>query len=239
MIGDDQIAITLASHLPKFDGPRLRQTYENLVSGMIELECPPSHLAWSVLGQHRNFKTYPKVHKKLEELEWETITSVSIKSLKADRELETRGAFDWTSEANTRFNRTPFEPPAVTDTWHLNWSVVPAEAGVANDRVLEQMTALAALVVDRYGYVSLMPRRYGPGLYHGGLQLYGSGRTEEQDNNIGAWAMRTQHYHHYLLRDIYPYNFLTSGYLDARLNDITLESWINSDASRGTTLSHP
>lgn len=78
----------------------------------------------------------------------------------------------------------------------------------------------------------------GPPSYHDGFNVSTVGelhlRNEEQKNNVGAWIGRNEHFKSPLLRDIYPYNFLTRRYLDLPVHGTTLERWIMADASRGS-----
>jgi len=97
----------------------------------------------------------------------------------------------------------------------------------------------AALPAYGIGYtraLKLGPIKYALGLCQG-LDDVLTGELYEQARHISRWSdvgMSNQVYRQGLLRDVYPFNFLTSSQLTAPCNGVTLEQWIRGDDKRGT-----
>ncbi len=83
---------------------------------------------------------------------------------------------------------------------------------------------------------SLGPQFYAVGICYGGDDVP-TGQAYEEQRNIGRWGdlgMDKQVYRDGLLRDVYPWNFLTKPQLTKLVDGITLEKWIRQDPRRGT-----
>lgn len=90
-----------------------------------------------------------------------------------------------------------------------------------------------------YGIGYTRERREGPLLYVIGIgQGIGpsSGEAYEKRVEEGHWGglgMERQVYREGVIRDVYPWNFLTNPHLEAKVNNISLQDWIQQDEIRG------
>jgi hypothetical protein len=98
---------------------------------------------------------------------------------------------------------------------------------------------LAEEVKPAYGFGYRRAHRDGPEVYMLGIGYGGeilSGEAYEEACNMARWgdiAMPKQVYREGLLRDVYPWNFLTRPQLTRKVGKVTLEQWIRQDARRG------
>jgi hypothetical protein len=89
-----------------------------------------------------------------------------------------------------------------------------------------------------YGIAFRRELRLGPVMFALGI-CQGAGLTGsayEEARNISRWCdmgMPKRVYMEGLLRDVYPWNFLTLEQLDRQINDTSLQNWIQRDADRG------
>jgi hypothetical protein len=70
-----------------------------------------------------------------------------------------------------------------------------------------------------------------------GLGVGLTGEAYEKARHISRWCdmgMVKQVYREGLLRDVYPWNFLTQPQLDKSVGGVPLEQWVRKDAQRGT-----
>lgn len=105
------------------------------------------------------------------------------------------------------------------------------------------MLPLAQMLVQElkpaYGIGYQMEHRDGPEVYVFGMG-YGSeilkGEAYEEARNRARWGdigMVEQVWREGLLRDVYPWNFLTRPQLTRPIGKVSLEQWIRQDARRG------
>jgi len=81
----------------------------------------------------------------------------------------------------------------------------------------------------------------GPTLYALGINLDNgtvrTGEAYEQALNVSKWCycgMPKRVYHDGLLRDVYPWNFLTQSQLTRQVGELPLADWIRQDETRGS-----
>lgn len=86
--------------------------------------------------------------------------------------------------------------------------------------------------------------KFGPAFYAGGTS-YVRGldlidpfdkSKEEEEVRHGHWGLlgvQKQVYREGVIRDVYPWNFLTTPHLEARVGNFSLQDWIQQDEQRG------
>ena len=142
--------------------------------------------------------------------------------------------FSWT----TREGFTSEEKGASRDRlWDAFWSVDHADAGITEERAVALAMEFAKRVVTAYGYLFFMRHWFGPDSYLLGVTVHGrSERTAHEGENNSAWRWSRHERREkniYLLRNVYPINFLSRPYLDLPIGGRTLEETIRSDARYG------
>jgi hypothetical protein len=143
------------------------------------------------------------------------------------------------------------EIPLVDWLLSANWSVKHDYAMVAAQgsvvpfksegfrRIAEEMVRV---LKPGYGIGYHMPHRLGPDMYAVGVQRRDpeevlTGEAYEESLNTARWldmGMRLCVWRAGVLRDVYPWNFLTAPQLEAKVGRRTLRSWIRQDAQRGS-----
>jgi hypothetical protein len=100
------------------------------------------------------------------------------------------------------------------------------------------MQDIISCLNPEYGIGYTRAHQFGPAMYamgiNQGLKVF-SGPEYEEACEASDWAtaMKQQVYNRGLLRDVYPWNFLSSTQLARSIGDQTLEQWIRDQASRG------
>ena len=120
---------------------------------------------------------------------------------------------------------------------HLCWddSILPA----TKDLLKELVKKIESFCKPKYGYFFQMPFGKGPLLYADG-SLLGNHFTDKERSEINNWNITgladldDPDYKPHMIRDIYPFNFLSPQHLKGDIGDITLEQWILKDPSHGT-----
>jgi hypothetical protein len=97
---------------------------------------------------------------------------------------------------------------------------------------------LAQALDPEYGIGYVREHQLGPELYCSGISM-GLGLTgldDEEALNISHWTdgIEGKVWRQGLLRDVYPWNFLTSTQLAKLIKGASLEDWIHQDARHGT-----
>lgn len=105
----------------------------------------------------------------------------------------------------------------------------------------EIVFALIKILRPVYGIAFSRLAQHGPGLFVSGTSCGPpgaglSGEEYEEELRICRWgdiAMPNQLYKHGLLRDVFPWNYLTSPHLVRTIQGVPLKQWIQQDARRG------
>ncbi len=97
---------------------------------------------------------------------------------------------------------------------------------------------LAQSLKPNYGIGYNREHRLGPDFYAGGICM-GLGYTESEEEekmNISFWsdAVADHIWRKGVLRDVYPWNFLTKPHLAKQIHGIPLKKWIRQSIGRGT-----
>jgi hypothetical protein len=138
----------------------------------------------------------------------------------------------------------------LTADWSVEYSyaLVAARSSLATlspPSMLPVTQTLAQVLKPEYGIGYTRLHRHGPAMYAigicQGLGLGGYGvdlndAEREDADSISRWgdAMAVQVWQKGILRDVYPWNFLTSSHLTKQIAGVPLEQWVRQDARRGT-----
>lgn len=232
--GKMNVIPAVANEMALYDPPRLRRTYDWLTERFQAIDLPVSHVGYT---GNRNYGSLPRVRKRVGAADWGQFRNVSVLHVPTQRK-DVSLAFEYTAHAGLSTvdwgGLCPHGGEWLTGRWRAHWAVDCADAGLAEQDVLPHLLEFARLTVDEYGYLFYMRRMDAPTSYASGSCVGGSERNEDQDRNLGEWRSPLDHFRHPLLRDIYPYNFLTRPYLNLPVHGTTLEGWIRADAGRGT-----
>jgi hypothetical protein len=101
---------------------------------------------------------------------------------------------------------------------------------------------IVRLLKPGYGTGYHMPHRLAPDMYAIGIgvELGGpvlDGEAYEEERNVARWldmGMPQSVWQAGVLRDVYPWNFLTAPQLAAKVERRSLRNWIRQDAQRGS-----
>jgi hypothetical protein len=148
-------------------------------------------------------------------------------------------------------------PHAITGNDYLltaDWSVEYSYALVAARSSLATLSGGSMLPLARtlapdlkpeYGIGYARPHRLGPAMYAVGIcQGFGPGgfgvdlneAEREEADSISRWGdgLAGRVWRQGVLRDVYPWNFLTGPHLAKQVGGVPLEQWIRQDARRGS-----
>lgn len=113
-------------------------------------------------------------------------------------------------------------------------------ANLSHTSMLPLARTLAQVLKPAYGIGFTREHRLGPELYAVGICYGGddvpTGEAYEEARNISRWCdmgMVKQVYREGLLRDVYPWNFLTQPQLTKPVGGVPLERWIQQSMERG------
>jgi len=113
-------------------------------------------------------------------------------------------------------------------------------ARLSGDSLLPLAKNLIEFIKPCYGIGYYRERQYGPDVYALGINqggpLIAPSEVQEQKRHISRWCdtgMVEEVYHQGLIRDVYPWNFLTAPQLERPVNGAPLQDWIQADSSRG------
>jgi len=113
-------------------------------------------------------------------------------------------------------------------------------ATLSSTSMLPVARTLAQLLKPAYGIGYTMEHRRGPELYALGINFGNdvpTGKAYAEARNISRWCdmgMVDQVWRQGLLRDVYPWNFLSRPQLTKEVGGLPLEQWVRQDARRGT-----
>lgn len=206
----------------------LRAFWERLLAWFDAHACPPDLLSVHGEGFSGKVASFSRVHARLKARGFESVESISVFSMLPEGTIPVR---DWKMTADLSRRQS--------------CAVVAADSSLVT--IENSMLAIARRAVEDlrpvYGVGYRRERRLGPALYAFGLN-YGihasSGPEYEESLRVSRWGdtgMARQVFRHGVLRDVYPYNFLTEAQLSALVDGIRLEAWIRQAAGRGNLAS--
>lgn len=216
-----ELAIVVSSHKMEASGTRLRSVYAWLVERMTDLGIPPTRVAREP-GSRGKFQSFARMRRRIESEDFDQYMSLSLEHLRPERDV--RGSnwafWDWTAEGGMRLERRG--NPHLR-YWSASWCVFPLDVPIPESDLMPHVLEFARLVIDRYGYICYVRRRANPSLY-----ALGAGGAD-------GWKFCFEsHAQMCILRDVYPFNFLSRPYLDLSIGGMSLETWIREEPSRGT-----
>jgi hypothetical protein len=228
------IAMSVGTGPAWLDGRRLRFLFDWVDEGFRQLDRPATALEIEIQEKRRAFKSAESLRKRVDPSAWAACDGVGFQHITPER-LNSGNIFGWAVDAALLSPKNWRSSPLLGDRpWRAQWGVHLLDVDLEETAVLGLETEFARLTVDDYGYLFYMQRTCGPQFYHMGMSVHGDGRNDEQKSNIGGWDSWLEHFKQPLLRDVYPYNFLSRRYLDLPVHGTTLRGWIEADASRGT-----
>lgn len=216
------------------DGVRLRSLFDWLHTRFLAANCRPSIEVVDAHDRSRKFRRTADLQRRLPSNGWAVSNGIALQS--APRQWS-KDVLGWVMTAGVLSRKSaPSWPDSGLSelSWGAEWGIYPSDAGMPGDSAVEYLLQFSSLTIEHYGYLYFMPRRLGPEWYSIGM---GFGHLEnwsdEEASQIGSWG-DMRHFQQPLLRDIYPYNFLTRPHLDLPVGSTTLEGWINNDSANGT-----
>lgn len=175
-------------------------------------------------GQYRTFK---RTHPKLQKAGFSSITSFSLATLLPDGKDP---LFDFLIDIACR-----------TDNRLVAYIAVNSGVLKLPSEAMSRMADSAiACLKPIYGIGYKRSRQDGPTLYVVGIGQGGrevlTGAAYEEAVRHGHWGrlgVKRQVYREGVIRDVYPWNFLTASHLTAQVNNRVLQDWIQEDEQRG------
>ncbi len=187
--------------------------------------CGRSADAASVSGQgySRKMGSFRRVESKLRTIGFERVTAFSLISLlpNANSPLD-----DYAIEVSISLSKGYFLVSARKSIFDLS------------DIMLSFTISVLDVLNSGYGIGYIRENRLGPTFYATGLSqgLGLSDREYLESLNISFWneAMALRIWERGMLRDVYPWNFLTKPQLSQSIEGLPLEQWIERMPGRGT-----
>jgi hypothetical protein len=207
--------------------PALKDFYHQVTTWFTELKCPPDKLSVHGSGFSGKPVSFSRVNTKLQREGFFNVKGFSVFSLLPDAKI-------------------PMNDYSATATYENDpeslYALVCTKSSLANlsDKL---MLPIAQNIIHAlkpvYGIGYNRERKFGPSLYAIGIGYGGeplSGEAYEQALHRARWGdlgMIRQVYREGIIRDVYPWNFLTESHLEAKINNIPLQDWIQQDEQRG------
>lgn len=207
----------------------LKSCYVNLIEWFESVECTPNKLAVDGPGFSGKPIEFAGVNSRLYQKGFSEIDFISAYSMLPTGELPT---VHWWATAAVRLdNKSYFFVQARSSVTSLG-----------DDPLKRLIESCIANLNPAYGIAYHRNHDKGPGLYAIGLNFstldnVGVDDNEQEEAAVskwGQWAMADEVYRDGILRDVYPYNYLTESHLSMRVGKQTLKQWITADESRGT-----
>jgi hypothetical protein len=200
-----------------------KECYTALLRWFNDSNAPPDRLGIHGEGFSGKMRQFARLKSRVSKNNFETVESVELHSKPPE---ESPLPFNGRLSASISIRRAYAAMTADS-------SLVPFESMLTTARCL--VTSLSPC----YGIGYRRDRAHGPHFYAVGIS-YGpsasfSGPEYEEALRVSSWAvgMKNEVYRKGLLRDIYPYNFLTKAQLTGTVCGISLSQWIQQDKSRG------
>lgn len=223
--------LTTESHVLAFYGIQeslrcLKPVYEAVLNWLQTHDCPPNRLGVHGKGFSGKLVSFRRTDSRLQKLGFRDIEGISIASAPPEYDSQ---AIDGRMSADMSIRN--------------EYTILAMDASIGD---IEAMWDIARVVVARlgpcYGIGYTLERRKGPVFYALGLNYNRSGDKivtcgpeYEEEVRISSWTdgMDQRVYREGLLRDVYPWNFLTTPHLTRRVADVSLRTWIEKDSKRG------
>jgi hypothetical protein len=202
-------------------------SYHTLVSWFKDLGCPPDKLATKEPGRSGRLVPFPRGNAKLLRTGFERVSVFELVSTNSN-------ALQWNRDYSliASYDGRPKQ---------LSADIVARSslATLSATSMLPIAQVMAEQLRPAYGIGYRMEHRLGPEFYVDGIG-YGtevlSGAAYDEACNVARWGdlgMVKQVYRQGIIRDVYPWNFLTRPQLSRLIDQVTLEDWIRQDPRRG------
>jgi len=197
--------------------------YDNIVEWFRILGQPPDRLGVAGKGFSGEARTFSRINSQLQKKGFDHVESFSLTTLTPGGTIP---VCEWsvTAEIASYFSYSLFAARSSLLT-SFDQSMLP----LAQKAIKE--------LKPNYGIGYRRDIQQGPVFYAlGVLQGLPFSEDEEEGFRIARWgnAMKDELYRKGILRGVYPWNFLTKSQLKRKVENKSLDKWIQSDPERGT-----
>ena len=221
-------ASALAFYGLQLSAARAEASYRHLVDWFDSLGFHPDNLAVSGAGFSEDYDGFEGVDRHLRQSGFEGVRGFSVCRLAPGRAIPVQ---NWRVDADVSE-----EYSCCTVGARCSIAPIPGEAILSVARTIVQDLA----PVYGIGYrreMGLGPTFYGMG-QSVGLNLWGNDRAKAvRINRWNSVGMGRRVYEKGLLRDVYPWNFLTEPHLSRQVEGVSLRQWIGQGKGRGSLTS--
>lgn len=224
MTSDTDMRTVVGFYGGQFKSERLESLYSSLVTWFDGLDGSPDKLGvhgGSFNGKVGAFRTNDS---KLRKSGFDGVEGFSLYSLTPGGEVP---LWDWQFSA---------EVTAKSATCAIGAS--PSTAPLPGDALLSISTTVVKTLAPSYGIGFQREMRLGPTMYVTGLVqgLQPWGDEKPEGEKIEAWktGIKNKVYEQGILRDVYPWNFLTDLQLSRQIEGKSLKQWIKAHPEFGT-----
>jgi hypothetical protein len=227
------IDVTIVSDSMVMPPQTLRRTYDWMVETWQAIGTPVTEVGVKAPGFAGNHRSFARIRKRLEDSDFALVQSIEVRHCRpGDRNVHG----EWTMRANVMAQE--HGQTISTATSSATWAINRVDLGISEEGAVDLALQFAKLATTTYGYIFFMSHWSEPDWYAAGIMAHGkSEQTTHEGENGGAWMwsrLERRDRSIYLLRDVYPVNFLSRPYLNLPVNGRTLESTIRSDPRYGT-----
>jgi hypothetical protein len=207
----------------QFTPERLEAFYLKLVPWFDALNAHPDKLGVDGEGFTGKVGAFRTSDARLRKSRFNGVKGFSLYSLKTGGEVP---LWDWQVSAEIASQKS--------------YCIIGASASnapIPGDALLSASEFAIQAFAPTYGIGFSREMRLGPTFYATGLVqgLQPWGDEKPEGDRIGAWkwGIKNRAYEQGILRDVYPWNFLTNLQLDQRVLRVSLKQWIEQDRENG------
>lgn len=200
------------------------ETVETFYSSVVEwfqsLGYPPDKAAIRAPGHSGKYVSFGRADVKLAKNGFAGVTSMEISALMPDAQFLANDYF-LTAQYSRKFS-------------FMYVGSLGSIASLSRSVMLPLAQRIIDCACPEYGIGYMRDRSLGPSLYAVGINK-GEELSYEEALRISRWgnASKAHVWREGLLRDIYPWNFITHAHLRKQVNGISLQEWIVQDSQRG------
>ena len=210
------------------DPTSLASFYSHLIEWFDSVECPPDRIAVEGVGFSGNPVGFARTHSRLSKGDFSQVKAIETYSMLQNGR---KPLVDWWATASISFD---YKPAFVLEA---RSSVTTLE----DDRLMRLIDNCVSILNPVYGIGYHRDHDKGPGFYAIGLNYVTmdnlTGDDPKEVEAVSKWGyvgMTNEVYREGLLRDVYPYNYLTKPHLEKSVGKQSLQQWIDADESRGS-----
>lgn len=199
--------------------------YHHVVEWFDSLDCHPDKLGVKGKGFSGKVGSFSRNNARLKKSGFSEVEEFSLYSLVPGGEVP---LWDWS--VTTEISKQD------------SYCVIGARSSLASlshGTLLDMACKAIEVLKPSYGIGFRREMRLGPSLYATGLAqgLDTWGEQRQEVSRINRWGdvgLEQRVYEQGILRDVYPWNFLTDSQLSRQLNGRSLKEWITQESRRGT-----